>query len=146
MWSNRQGSKCSFIASFVPKWQHENQHLNSVAMCSVWGSDRLSTRTPPLCIRWCRTWQDIAPRPTSLCSSGCTCCTFRVVRPHWSIYVHTVSSTQDFQFIGSLGRVFWVTLTANSDNFCTQHEPAGRPAFVIATVPHQVCYEVTQSR
>jgi len=39
-----------------------------------------------------------------------------------------------------------VTLTANRDNFCTQHELALRPAFVIATVPHQVCYEATQRR
>jgi hypothetical protein len=102
-----------------------NEHLNSITMWSVWGIGRLSTRTPRLCGSWCRTWQDIAPRPTSLCSSWCTCSTFRGVRPHWSIYVQTVSWTQHFQFIGSLDRVFWVTLTANSDNFCTQHEPAG---------------------
>jgi len=125
-WSNRQGSKCSCIGSFVQKWQHENEHLNSVKTWSVWGSGRLSTRTPRLFVSWCRTWQDIAARPTSLCSSGCACCTFRPVRPQWPIYVPTVSSAQHFQFTGSLDRVFWVTVTADSDNFCTQHEPASR--------------------
>lgn len=88
-WSNYQRSKCSLIGSLVQKWQHENEHLNSVTMWSAWGSGRLSTRTPRLCVSWCRTRQGVAPRPTSLCSSGCACCTFRVVRPHWSTYVCT---------------------------------------------------------